>query len=78
MGLQMVTTPNRLALRRFHKMKYVMIGLLTLSLAGCGQWERTKANYTGYSEVCVDGVTYLQFPSGSSVKYDTSGKIVGC
>jgi len=59
-------------------MKILFVGLLTLALAGCGQWERTKANYTGWSEICVDGVTYLQFPSGVAPKVDVNGKPVGC
>ena len=51
------------------KLAAIFFGLMTLPLAGCGQWERTKANYTGWSEVCVDGVAYLQFPSGVSPKF---------
>lgn len=43
----------------------------TLSLQGCGWVDRKVASLTGdASEVCHDGVVYLQFTSGVSVKYD--------
>jgi hypothetical protein len=29
----------------------------------------------GYAEVCIDGVIYLQFPSGATVKYNRDGSI---
>lgn len=60
-------------------MKYAMIGLMAVVLTGCGAVDRVVAKYTGKgSEVCQDGVVYLQFTSGTSVKYDKSGKIVTC
>ncbi len=58
-------------------MKYLVI-FSTMFLAGCGQLERTTAYYTGYSEICVDNVKYLQFTSGASVKYDENGDVASC
>ena len=49
-----------------------------VALGGCGMISRTVAHYTGHSEQCVDGVAYLQFPSGATVKYDRAGKVVTC
>jgi hypothetical protein len=59
-------------------MKIVIVLSSMLFLAGCGAWERTKANYTGYSKLCVDGVTYIQFTSGATVHVDRTGKPVAC
>jgi len=59
-------------------MKIVFVMSSMLILVGCGAWERTKANYTGYSKQCVDGVTYIQFPSGVTVHVDRTGKPVPC
>jgi hypothetical protein len=33
---------------------------------------------TGYSRVCVDGVSYLQFVSGVTVEYMRGGGVRGC
>lgn len=60
-------------------MKYAMIGLMLAALSGCGAVDRAVSKFTGKgSEVCQDGVVYLQFTSGTSVKYDKFGKIVTC
>lgn len=59
-------------------MKKLMILPLLLALTACGGMERTVAHYTGYSEMCVDGVTYIQFTSGATVKVDRTGKPVAC
>ena len=45
---------------------------------GSGYLKRQVALYTGYSTICVDGVRYIQFTSGASVKYNTDGTIVRC
>ncbi len=58
--------------------KLVAILLLSVSVTSCGWFERKLAVYTGYSKMCVDGVSYLQFSSGASVQYDITGKIVPC
>lgn len=47
-------------------------------LAGCGQFSRDMAKWNGYSRMCVDGVSYLQFTSGASVEYTRDGKVKGC
>jgi hypothetical protein len=51
---------------------------LLLSVSGCGNLDRHVANLTGSSESCIDGVKYIQFPSGASVKYTKDGRIATC
>ena len=52
--------------------------ILAASMSGCGSFARMAAYTTGYTKVCVDGITYLQFPSGSSVQVDKDGKPALC
>lgn len=53
--------------------------LVAACLGGCGWFERkVTANLTGYAVSCVDGVAYLQFPSGVTVQYDRNGRIKTC
>ena len=61
-------------------MKYsvILAGLLAIFLVSCGKVERMVASTTGYSEMCVDGVKYIQFTSGSSVKYRPDGSVATC
>ena len=59
-------------------MKIIMVILLSMIVAGCGQFERVTATVAGHSETCIDGVTYIQFTSGACVKVDINGKPVGC
>lgn len=59
------------------KKLFLAVVLLT-SLAGCGKADRIAASWTGYSETCVDGVTYIQFTSGAARKDDRNGKPVPC
>lgn len=47
-------------------------------LSGCGYFDRKFASLTGSAESCVDGVMYLQFASGVTVKYARDGGIVRC
>lgn len=57
----------------------LIVILGTFLLTGCGWFERkVVANFTGYSKVCVEGVTYLQFPSGVTPQYSADGKLVAC
>ena len=49
-----------------------------LVMTGCGGVSRAKAQLTGWSKTCVEGVSYLQFSSGATVQYDRSGKVVTC
>lgn len=50
----------------------------SLFFVGCGTISRGCAKYFGYDEVCVDGVKYIQFTSGASVKYNPDGTIATC
>lgn len=58
--------------------KYALAAVVALSLVGCGAAERSIANWTGYSKQCIEGVSYLQFPSGATVQVDQTGKPVTC
>lgn len=51
---------------------------IVLSLTACGNVNRTAAQWTGYTKVCVDGVTYLQFPSGVVRHSDMQGNVMPC
>jgi uncharacterized protein YceK len=55
--------------------KIIVIILLVSVLVGCGSVNKAIAHYKGYTEVEVDGVIYLQFPSGVTVKYNADGTI---
>lgn len=59
-------------------MKIILLSLTMLSLIGCGQVSRSTAALTGYSVECVDGVNYIQFTSGSTVKYNRDGTVNTC
>jgi len=60
-------------------MKYGLIALAIVALSGCGKADQLYAHYSGKAaEVCQDGVIYLQFTSGTSVKYNTDGTIAKC
>lgn len=59
--------------------KTLAVLLAAASLTGCGWFERkVTANITGHAVTCVDGVAYLQFPSGVTVQYDRTGRIKTC
>lgn len=61
--------------------KTIVVVLLLASaplIAACGALDRTVANFSGWAKVCVEGVTYLQFPSGVTVQVDPEGRIVKC
>lgn len=59
-------------------MKKIVIAVACIVLAGCGGVGHLEASLTGYSESCVDGVAYLQFASGVTVKYNRDGTVVTC
>lgn len=61
-------------------MKYSVLfaALLTVILSGCGKVDRLVASATGTAESCVDGVTYIQFTSGVTVKYRPDGSVATC
>lgn len=56
----------------------VFVIAVSLVLMSCGNFDRHVANITGSSESCIDGVRYIQFPSGASVKYTREGRIATC
>lgn len=59
--------------------KLIFVMVVSFCVTGCGAFDRAKSKVTGKpTEVCVDGVTYLQFTSGVAVKVDLSGKPVAC
>jgi hypothetical protein len=58
--------------------KLVLIGLTALALTSCGYVDRVAANVSGYSKICVEGVTYLQFPSGVTPQVNLEGLPVSC
>ena len=60
-------------------MKLILIALSALALTGCGWFDRyVVANTVGYSKTCVEGVTYLQFPSGVTPQLNIEGRPVTC
>lgn len=59
-------------------MKFAIVIISALVLSGCGQIQREKAHWAGYTKVCVDNVTYIQFPTGATVQRDKDDKIVPC
>jgi len=62
-------------------MKKCLLVLALMFLVGqsaCDGCSRTVARYTGYSRLCIDGVSYLQFSSGASVEYNANGMIKTC
>lgn len=58
--------------------KFAVIATILLFLGGCGWFERGVATYTGYSKICIDGITYIQFTSGATVQVDASNMPVKC
>jgi outer membrane lipopolysaccharide assembly protein LptE/RlpB len=60
-------------------MKTVLATVAVLMLSGCGWYERkVVANITGYTKICVEGVTYLQFSSGATPQVNLEGLPVAC
>jgi uncharacterized lipoprotein len=60
-------------------MKIVLATAAVLMLSGCGWFDRyVVANTVGYSKTCVEGVTYLQFPSGVTPQLNLEGRPVAC
>lgn len=62
------------------KVKVLFLGaLVAILFNGCGFIDRKVSSITGNgSETCQDGVVYLQFTSGVTVKYNQDGTIVKC
>ena len=60
-------------------MKYAFMIVCVALLTGCGAADRFVSSVTGDGiETCVDGVAYLQFTSGASVKYNRDGSVATC
>ena len=58
--------------------KILTLMIIALLLSGCGRFGRWWAGVSGYSTECVNGVEYLQFVSGVTVKYNSNGTISTC
>lgn len=43
-----------------------------------GHVNQKMAQMKGFTRVCVDDVSYLQFPSGATVQYNADGSIKRC
>ena len=53
--------------------------IAALALTGCGWFDRyVVANTVGYSKICIESVTYLQFPSGVTPQLNIEGRPVTC
>ena len=61
------------------KTSLIVAVVASFALSGCGWADRVAVFTTGTaSEVCQDGVLYLQFTSGVSVKYLPTGDVAQC
>lgn len=61
--------------------KFFLLVILaaTVTTSGCGWFDRyVVSNVKGHSNECVEGVSYLQFPSGVTVQYGTDSKVKTC
>ena len=58
--------------------RFFILVLVVLSITSCGQFSRMVGYVTGWSRICIEGVSYLQFTSGASVEYTQDGKVKTC
>ena len=64
--------------------KMILIAVVAVFVVGAGlylnsgSFNRQLAVVKGFSRECIDGVQYLQFVSGATVKYNTDGTIATC
>jgi hypothetical protein len=76
----LMTNPRDFALRYWPAI--ALLAVLVLALAGYVARPRMTATTatasTGWSRVCVGGVSYLQFTSGASVEWTPAGKVKTC
>lgn len=57
----------------------VIVIMVCIALAGCGNIDRDIAGLTGSpQETCHDGVLYLQFTSGATVKFNQDSTVATC
>lgn len=59
-------------------MKHLLMIVVCVTLVGCGKMDQLEAKITGYSKVCVNGVSYVQFTSGAALQVDINNKPVSC
>lgn len=60
-------------------MKKTIVALpLIALLTACGAVDRFGASITGSAVSCIEGVEYLQFTSGVTVKYKQDGTVSTC
>lgn len=60
-------------------MPVLAVVLIVIGLGGCdGSMSKFEAKITGYSLHCVDGVEYVQFVNGASVKHNRDGSVALC
>ncbi|AJR16708.1 hypothetical protein LIL_50042 (plasmid) [Leptospira interrogans serovar Linhai str. 56609] len=59
-------------------MKFLFCLILGFTTLNCGFLNKLTSEFVEYSKVCVNGVTYLQFPSGVAVQVDQKGIPVSC
>lgn len=57
----------------------LMVSTVAL-LSGCGAYEISVAQVSGYSIICVKetGINYVQFPSGVAPLITRGGRVVPC
>ncbi|MDD5151223.1 MAG: hypothetical protein PHC28_12240 [Flavobacterium sp.] len=62
---------------RKSKITLVMVlAIAVLAITGCGKAERWVATQTGGGyTTCIDGINYIQFTSGATVKIDRITKL---
>lgn len=59
-------------------MPLLLVFSALLFVSACGEMQRGKAQFSGYSTTCIDGVAYVQLASGASVKYTPDGSVAKC
>lgn len=57
---------------------FLILAFLAFGSTSCGGFARMVGVVTGWSRICVGGVSYLQFASGASVEYTQDGKVKTC
>lgn len=56
----------------------LVLSFVAFFSTSCGQLSRMIGYVTGWSRICVDGISYIQFTSGASIEYTQDGKIKTC
>lgn len=72
------SVPETGAQRSKPVLRIVALLLVAVALSSCGWFDRGVASWTGYSRLCIDGVSYLQFTSGATVEWTPEGKVRTC